>query len=395
MKSISGILSTLAIGGLLLSAGASAQSDNGTIVDAPQDGDVNGSNFTYPWPVKLYRFTSQLQQVEMAFMDVPPLLPGNNSSNSSDSNSSDEPKLSSEPELNDGSKKKVAVLLHGKNFCGATWEGTARRLAAAGYRVIMPDQVGFCKSTKPERYQFSLQQLCANTRGLLQALDISRPSPGAAAVADSDNSDNNIVVIGHSLGGMTAARCALLYPDLAAALVLVNPLGLEDWRALGVPYRTVDALYATERATNYTTIRAYEQETYYPNATWRTPEYDAWARMLAGVYGGSRGAAFALDMALTTDMALAQPVVYEFPRIRPQTLLLVGERDVTALGKQWSPPEVQARLGRWDVLGERAAAAIPDADLVEFPDLGHAPQIQAPERFHAELLGWLERKVGG
>lgn len=337
-------------------------------------------NLTYPWPVKLYRFTSQLQQVEMAFMDVQPLLP--NSSGSDGNIDESELKPEPEPEPING-EEKVAVLLHGKNFCGATWEGTARRLAAAGYRVIVPDQVGFCKSTKPERYQFSLQQLCANTRGLLQALGIGAASPGAGTL-----------LIGHSLGGMTAARCALMYPDLVAALVLVNPLGLEDWAALGVPYRAVDALYAAERASNYTTIRAYEQETYYPDATWRA-EYDVWADMLAGVYAGSRGVAFALDMALTTDMALAQPVVYEFPLLRPRrgTLLLVGERDVTALGKQWSPPEVQARLGRWDVLGERAAAAIPDADLVEFPDLGHAPQIQAPERFYAELLGWLGRNV--
>ena len=34
--------------------------------------DLNGSNFTYPWPVKLYKFTSQRQSLEMAFMDVAP-----------------------------------------------------------------------------------------------------------------------------------------------------------------------------------------------------------------------------------------------------------------------------------------------------------------------------------
>ena len=112
--------------------------------------------------------------------------------------------------------------------------------------------------------------------------------------------------------------------------------------------------------------------------------------MLAAVYGGSEGPTFALDMALTTDMALTQPVVYELGQLQPRTLLLIGERDVTALGAAWSPPEVRARLGHWDVLGERAAAAIPRADLVEFPDLGHAPQIQAPDRFHDALLAWIE-----
>ncbi len=33
--------------------------------------DLNGSNFTYPWPVKLYEFKTQHgQTLEMAFMDV-------------------------------------------------------------------------------------------------------------------------------------------------------------------------------------------------------------------------------------------------------------------------------------------------------------------------------------
>ncbi len=49
----------------------------------------------------------------------------------------------------------TVVLLHGKNFCAATWGDTARGLAAAGYRVIAPDQIGFCKSSKPTGYQYS------------------------------------------------------------------------------------------------------------------------------------------------------------------------------------------------------------------------------------------------
>ena len=42
------------------------------------------------------------------------------------------------------------------------------------------------------------------------------------------------------------------------------------------------------------------------------------------------------------------------------------------------------------MLGKAVAARIPHAKLVEFPDLGHAPQIQAPERFHKALLEGLQ-----
>lgn len=63
----------------------------------------------------------------------------------------------------------TAVLLHGKNFCAATWEQTIAALSTAGYRVIAPDQVGFCKSSKPAAYQFSFAQLADNTQALLKS----------------------------------------------------------------------------------------------------------------------------------------------------------------------------------------------------------------------------------
>ena len=36
----------------------------------------------------------------------------------------------------------AVLLLHGKNFSGAYWEETIEALAAAGYRVVAPDQIG-------------------------------------------------------------------------------------------------------------------------------------------------------------------------------------------------------------------------------------------------------------
>lgn len=46
-------------------------------------------------------------------------------------------------------------------------------------------------------------------------------------------------VVGHSMGGMLAARFATQYPDRTEKLVLVNPIGLDDYRRL-VPYLGVD-----------------------------------------------------------------------------------------------------------------------------------------------------------
>ncbi|KAK3335267.1 Alpha/Beta hydrolase protein [Cercophora scortea] len=326
-------------------------SPSGTISNGPFPADLNGSNFTYPFPVKLYKFVSQGLNLEMAFMDVPP-----------------KPTTSTTTTT----PAKTALLLHGKNFCGPTWNTTILALTAAGYRVIVPDQIGFCKSSKPgSHYQFSLQQMALNTHSLLATLSIT----------------SNVTVIGHSMGGMLTARYGLMYASSIANLAMVNPIGLEDWKALGVPYLSIDANFATERASTYGSIRGYEQATYYVG-TW-APAYDVWVNMLVNIYQGSKAVAYAEGQARVVDMVLTQPVVYEFGLLTPRTLLVIGDKDNTAIGKAWSPPDVQAKLGHYDVLGKQVAAVIPNCTLVEFADLGHAPQIQDPDRFHEALLSWL------
>ena len=180
--------------------------------------------FDYPYAVHQYRFVSQRQALEMAYMDVAPTGKANG---------------------------KVAVLLHGKNFCAATWATTIAALSTAGYRVIAPDQIGFCKSSKPSRYQFTLGQLAANTRALLADIGVGKS-----------------VVVGHSMGGMLAMRYALMYPDATTRLGLVDPIGLEDWRALGVPWRSVDAWYRKELETRFESIRKYQMDVYYAG-TWK------------------------------------------------------------------------------------------------------------------------------
>ncbi|NIJ68223.1 alpha/beta fold hydrolase [Xanthomonas sp. 60] len=295
--------------------------------------------FTYPHPVKTFALQSQQAHLEMAYLDLAPV----------------------------GRTAGTVVLLHGKNFCAATWEASLQPLREAGYRVIAPDQIGFCKSSKPERYQYSFGQLAANTHALLQSLGVERAH-----------------IVGHSMGGMLAARYALLYPQQTQSLALVNPIGLEDWQALGVPWRSVDAWYANELKTGFESIKRYQLDVYY-NGDWQ-PRFERWARMQAGMYAGAGREAVAWSQALTSDMVFNQPVVHELPRIAVPTTLLIGQKDRTAIGRDLAPPALKAVLGNYPALGKAAAAAIPGAQLVEFAELGHSPQVQDPDQFNAALL---------
>ena len=140
---------------------------------------------------------------------------------------------------------KTVVLLHGKNFCGAYWDSTAADLSNNGYRVIIPDQIGFGKSSKPACFQYSFQQLAQNTKALLDTLQI-----------------NKAAILGHSMGGMLAARFALLYPQVTEKLILENPIGLEDWK-VKVPYRSLDQWYKAELQQSYEKIKQYMMDSYY------------------------------------------------------------------------------------------------------------------------------------
>ncbi|KMO44818.1 alpha/beta hydrolase [Methylobacterium tarhaniae] len=295
--------------------------------------------FDYPYPVRRHTFASQGQDLAMAYMEVTPERPNG----------------------------RTVVLLHGKNFCAATWGETAAVLARAGYRVLALDQVGFCKSTKPAGYQFSFSQLATNTRGLLAALGIGRAT-----------------IVGHSMGGMLAARYALMFPEAVDRLVMVDPLGLEDWQAKGVPYQTIDAAYATERKTSAAGIKAYQLKFYYDDQ-WK-PEYDRWVEMQAGLYAGPGAERVAWNQAQTSDMIFTQPVVHEFDRLRVPTVLMVGTKDRTAPGANRAAPALAETLGRYDRLGPEVAARITGARLVMFEGLGHSPQVEAPDRFHETLL---------
>ena len=300
--------------------------------------------FSYPYPLRHFEFDSQGEHLQMAYMDVPASGTANG---------------------------KTVVLLHGKNFCAATWESQIAALSSAGYRVVAPDQIGFCASSKPTHYQYSFQQLAVNTAALLERIGV-----------------RSATVMGHSTGGMLAVRYALMYPQAVDQLVLANPIGLEDWKALGVPTRTVDQWFERELKLSADSVRRYEKATYYVNR-WK-PEYERWVDMLAGLNQGPGHQLVAWNSALIYDMIFTQPVVYELPLLKMKTVLMIGTSDTTAIGSDMAPPEVKAIVGHYEVLGKEAAKRIPHAQLIEFEGFGHAPQIEEPARFNQALIGALK-----
>lgn len=304
--------------------------------------DIRLSNYQYPFEVHYHNLESQNQQLQMAYMDVQSKQPNG----------------------------KTVVLLHGKNFNGAYWKTTIDALTQGGFRVVVPDQIGFGKSSKPVGYQFTFQQLSKNTKELLDALNL-----------------NHIYLVGHSMGGMLATRFSLMYPDMVEKLVLENPIGLEDWK-LVAPYVSIDQNYQNELKANYETTRKYQLGFYYDNQ-WK-PEYDEWVYLLTGWVKHPNYPIVAMNNAQTSDMVFTQPVVYEFQYLNVPTLLIIGTRDRTAIGKaNVKDPEVAAKMGQYQILGKETQKKIKGSKLVELDNVGHLPHIEAFDRFIVPLKDFL------
>ena len=264
---------------------------------------------------------------------------------------------------------KTVVLLHGKNFNGSYWKTTAELLSELGYTVVIPDQIGFGKSSKPENFQYSFQQLAMNTKTLLDTLKIQ-----------------SAIVLGHSMGGMLAVRFALMYPELVSKLILEDPIGLEDYK-LKVPYQSINDLYTKEIKQNYESLKKYQQENYY-HGEWK-PEYDEWLNVMVEQTLENDYPLIAKNNALTTDMIMTQPIVYELQNIKASTCLIIGSLDKTALGKDLVSKDVQQTMGNYKELGEKTEKIIPSCKLEMIDEVGHLPHIESFEKFKMALLKFL------
>lgn len=294
---------------------------------------------TYPFPVQTITFQLESQPVKMAYMDAKPARPTG----------------------------KVVVLLHGKNFNGYYWKGVIPWLTGRGYRVIVPDQVGWGKSSRPNIH-YSFHRLAANTRHLLNTLNVKK-----------------VTVIGHSMGGMLATRFALMYPELVERLVLENPIGLEDYKTF-VPYQPLETLYKKEREATYESYKQYQQ-TYYPS--WK-PEYEDLVRAQAADLQDPNFKNIAWANAVTYQMIYEQPVVYELEELTMPTLLIIGQEDRTVLGKTLLPKAEQAKYGLYPELGQETVKRLKTGKLVEVEGVGHIPHIQTPDRFFKALADFMK-----
>lgn len=103
-----------------------------------------------------------------------------------------------------GGGKPPLVLAHGITDDGLCWTPSAE-VFAKDFDVIMVDARGHGKSDAPED-GYTLQNLGTDLAGVIQALELEKP-----------------IILGHSMGAITALVAAGLYPSMPRAILLEDP----------------------------------------------------------------------------------------------------------------------------------------------------------------------------
>jgi len=301
---------------------------------APTDvkpGSITYEEIPYPYPVAYLPLTLYGQDVRMAYMDIPPAGQPNG---------------------------RTVVLFHGMNFGGFYFSAPIEVLRKEGFRVVVPDQIGFGRSSKPI-IPYNFHDMALNTHRLLQSLGIPKAS-----------------IVGHSMGGMLSARFAASFPEITERAVIYDPIGLTDPR-YERPWRSADDAYkATMAQTNdqrwqafYANIRRY-----FPSPGAWKPEYEQYVRILYAPTLSGDWPRLAMVRSIYQQMLYLDPVVYDWAKIKVKTLVIGGEKDGQDFPK----------------LAKHIADTIPGAELVIIPNAGHVPHLEVPDTFHKELVKFLK-----
>ncbi len=295
--------------------------------EAPAHWGAVSANFEeipYPYPVHFLELNRFQQDIRLAYMDVPPSGRENG---------------------------QTVFIQHGMNFYSEAYTPTIKALSAAGFRVIAVDRIGYGKSTKPI-LPYSFNFVAANMKSLLDELEI-----------------DEVAIFGHSMGGMTVSRFAMVYPDITTHVVMVNQIGLTDQRQ-SRPWRDP---FAGGGTTTYQSILRGHQN-YFP-LRW-PPEHLEFVRRQFGQTMSGEWNRVAQVRRLQGQMLYDDPVVYDWQHIETKALVIGGEED--------------GLVDDFPTLAHNVNNELKNSTILLYPDVGHAPQIEIPDLFHADLIRFLK-----
>lgn len=273
------------------------------------------------------------------------------------------PKLSY-VELNPEAKQTV-LFLHGLGSYLKFWRSQLDETAAAGYRVIAIDQLGFGKSEKPAGFPYSTESFAENVDELLTILGIQKA-----------------IVVGHSMGGQTALSTAIRYPSRVQALVLVSPAGFEYFS--GREKQWFKNVYGR------VLIRDADEEAIwgairYQNFRHWDPSYEWLIEERVRLAKNAEFDAYAYAQVRTVEGLTKDDFVREsLPKIVAPTVIIYGTSDRLI-------PNGFMHGGFTKDIMEYGHEKIRGSELVALKDCGHTVQLDCSQAFNEAFFAFLKK----
>jgi pimeloyl-ACP methyl ester carboxylesterase len=258
--------------------------------------------------------------------------------------------------VHDGGQGEPVLLLHGWPDTHSVWRHQIAALNAGGYRTIAPDLRGSGESSRPGGVDdYGALAIVGDLLGILDAVDIPRAH-----------------VVGHDWGGFFGAMLAALVPERVRSLTCV---------CVGHPGAFAAAGLEQRRRSWYMLLFQFPGIA----ETWLAQDDFAMLREWGGHPEPEEVIIRYRDRAaITAGLALYRAI------LPPETLLTPPSP---------LPPIRVPTLGVWPsadphltegVIAGMDGHVIGPWRYVRLDGLGHWPQLQAPERFTATLLDFLE-----
>ena len=328
----------IAAGIFLATATAAVAQPARPAVPTPTDvkpGSITSEDVAYPFPSSYLPLSLYGQDVRIAFMDVAPTGTPNG---------------------------KTVMIFHGNNFAGFYFGNIIEALRKEGFRVIVPDQIGYGRSSKPI-IPYNFNDMARNSRAILQSLKIDKA-----------------MIIGHSMGGMLATRFATQYPAVVERLIIYNPIGLTDGR-FERPAGSIDEQYKGALGATYQSIRGSLMRYVAHNPAAWTPEFENYAKVRYAWTLGADWPRLAMVQTLISNIIYADPVIYDWPHIKAPTLAFGGAEDVL-------PGSAKIFQDRMKALVDTVPNG--NAKLHLLPGLGHVPHMEDAAKTIPPMVAFLK-----
>lgn len=263
--------------------------------------------------------------------------------------------------IDEGSGDQTLLLVHGLASNAGFWRYNIAELSRH-HRVIAVDLPGYGKSQKGD-FPYGMAFWAETLAEFISELGLE-----------------NVVYVGHSMGGQIGITLSINHPEAISALVLAAPAGVESFsQGSGDWLRSVFTMQGVKR-TPEPQIRENLSINFY---RWN----NAWEWMVEERVRMAKAAEvdeFAYTVVQSIGAMLDEPTTHRLHRVGHPTLIVYGRYDGLIPNRFLNP-------GFPAAVFELAHEQIPDSELVEINNAGHMLMIEKPAEFNAAVLGFTRR----